>query len=94
VTSREQLIKELERAADAIVETVLDFFLFVKARQSQKGGLSRVDKPTTDGILSLLEDVRAIQSQVPPTEWDKLPHDGSINYDHYLYGAPKVENRT
>lgn len=91
MTSREQLIKELEEAPDAIVDTVLDFFLFVKARQSQKQEASRADEPTANGILSLLEDVRTIQSQVPQAEWDQVPHDGSINHDHYLYGAPKVD---
>ena len=30
-----------------------------------------------------------IGSQVPPEDWDKVPSDGSINVDHYLYGAPK-----
>jgi hypothetical protein len=42
-------------------------------------------------ILDLLERVKEIQAQVPTEEWDKLPHDGSINHDHYLYGFPKVE---
>lgn len=26
---------------------------------------------------------------VPPEEWEKLPTDGAINHDHYLYGSPK-----
>lgn len=26
---------------------------------------------------------------VPAEEWEKLPADGAINHDHYLYGAPK-----
>src|SRR5438045_7195332 len=29
--------------------------------------------------------------QVPEEELDKIPHDGSINHDHYLYGAPKKQ---
>ena len=28
-------------------------------------------------------------AKVPKEEWAKLPTDGSINHDHYLYGAPK-----
>jgi hypothetical protein len=30
--------------------------------------------------------------QIPEEELDKIPHDGSVNLDHYLYGAPKKEN--
>lgn len=30
-----------------------------------------------------------ISAQVPDEEWAKLPSDGSVNHDHYLYGAPK-----
>lgn len=26
---------------------------------------------------------------IPKEEWDKVPHDGSINYKHYLYGHLK-----
>jgi len=48
--------------------------------------------PNTGGILDLLERVKEIQAQVPAEEWDKLPHDGSIDHYHYLYGSPKTEN--
>ena len=30
-----------------------------------------------------------ISSSIPIEEWEKLPSDGSVNHDHYLYGAPK-----
>ena len=29
--------------------------------------------------------------KVPEEELDRIPHDGSVNHDHYLYGAPKKE---
>lgn len=28
--------------------------------------------------------------QIPDEEIAKMPRDGSINVEHYLYGAPKV----
>ena len=37
------------------------------------------------------EVITEISSQVSEEEWAKLPTDGSINHDHYLYGAPKKE---
>jgi hypothetical protein len=39
--------------------------------------------------LSILEELDAIVNEVPPEAWDEVPTDGSINADHYLYGAPK-----
>lgn len=35
------------------------------------------------------EVITEISSQIPEEEWAKLPSDGAINHDHYLYGAPK-----
>jgi len=90
MTAREQLSKELEQAPDSLVEEILDFFLFVKQRQQAKTN-HQATETTTNGILDLLERVKEIQAQVPTEEWEKLPHDGSINHDHYLYGSPKVE---
>lgn len=37
------------------------------------------------------EVIEEISSQAPPGAWDDVPIDGSINVDHYLYGAPKRE---
>ena len=39
--------------------------------------------------LSILEEIDAIVKEIPPEAWDEVPRDGSINVDHYLYGAPK-----
>jgi len=35
------------------------------------------------------EVITEISSEIPEEEWAKLPSDGSVNHDHYLYGAPK-----
>ena len=35
------------------------------------------------------EVIEEISNQIPLEEWDKIPSDGSLNVDHYLYGAPK-----
>ncbi|MFM7438710.1 MAG: hypothetical protein ACKO2V_08905 [Snowella sp.] len=90
MTAREQLSQELEQAPDSLIEEILDFCLFVKQRQQAKAN-HQVTETKPNGILDLLERVKEIQAQVPTEEWDKLPHDGSINHDHYLYGSPKVE---
>lgn len=35
------------------------------------------------------EIIEEISNQAPPGTWDSVPTDGSVNHDHYLYGAPK-----
>ena len=37
------------------------------------------------------EQIAEIGRSVSAEEWDKLPHDLSVNLHHYLYGAPKEE---
>ena len=90
MTVREQLSKELEQTPESLIEEILDFCLFLKQRQLAKTN-HQATETKTNGILNLLNRVKEIQAQVPTEEWDKLPHDGSINHDHYLYGSPKIE---
>jgi len=44
-----------------------------------------------DSQYSLLEIVEEFIESVPQEEFEKLPPDGSIQLDHYIYGWPKVE---
>ncbi len=37
----------------------------------------------------LWEIVEKVNAELPADTWDNVPTDGSINLDHYLYGAPK-----
>lgn len=39
--------------------------------------------------LTLWDSVRDLVESVPPEERSEVPTDGSLNVDHYLYGAPK-----
>ncbi len=38
---------------------------------------------------SIWEVVDEINAGLPADTWENVPTDGSINLDHYLYGAPK-----
>jgi len=40
-------------------------------------------------IWELAEEINA---GLPADTWDNVPTDGSINLDHYLYGAPKQQS--
>jgi len=39
-------------------------------------------------VWELAEEINA---GLPADTWDNVPTDGSINLDHYLYGAPKQQ---
>ena len=37
------------------------------------------------------EVVEEVNAGLPADTWENVPTDGSINLDHYLYGAPKQQ---
>ncbi|NJL40002.1 MAG: hypothetical protein HC840_17250 [Leptolyngbyaceae cyanobacterium RM2_2_4] len=91
-SAREQLIQELNRTPDFVVQEVLDFLLFIKTRLKQRTEEKQVDSSDqSPGLPPFLQFVEEISAQVPREEWEKLPKDLSKNVDHYLYGSPKEE---
>jgi len=42
--------------------------------------------------ISIWDVVDKINASLPPDTWENVPTDGSINLDHYLYGAPKKQS--
>ena len=40
---------------------------------------------------SVWEIVEEVNARLPADTWENVPADGSINLDHYLYGAPKQQ---
>jgi hypothetical protein len=38
------------------------------------------------------EIVNEINAGLPADTWENVPTDGSVNLDHYLYGAPKQQS--
>ncbi len=59
----------------------------------QKEVLKIVEKKVSafqkEDTRPIWEVIAEISSEIPDEEWEKLPSDGSVNHDHYLYGAPK-----
>jgi hypothetical protein len=64
-------------------------------RKPEKTSRARKKSPTkkkeawVDPDPTLLEDLLAIVRSIPEEEAAKLPRDGSMNHDHYIYGTPK-----
>ena len=42
-----------------------------------------------ENVRPIWEIIQEISNQAPLGTWDDVPTDGSVNHDHYLYGAPK-----
>ena len=81
MTTREQLIREIEQAPDNLVNEVFDFLLQIKSQQSPS---AKERQPFWQFVEELIADI-------PPEVSDKLPTDGAEQHDHYLYGATKHE---
>ncbi len=44
------------------------------------------EKPPRRKAIEIIEELR---KNLPKDVWEGYPTDGSLNHDHYLYGAPK-----
>jgi hypothetical protein len=47
------------------------------------------ESSTSADRKTVWEVVEEVNASLPADTWDNVPADGSINLDHYLYGAPK-----
>ena len=77
MTAREQLIQEIAQSPDFLVEEVLDFLLFAKARRSQQA-LSKTHKELRPFALC------AGEFTVPPDFNDPLPEDLISDFERNL----------
>jgi hypothetical protein len=76
------------------VEGTATFFPDGKIKRIEKvDKLQIISKERTDFDASakpIWEVAQEIGKSVPQEEWEKVPKDGSINVDHYLYGNRKI----
>lgn len=92
MTDKEQLLLVIDQLPDSIVKQLLEFALFLKNRLSDiTGRLPTTSNSTPEEPNVLLKLAEMATRDVPEEAWKDLPPDFSINLDHYLYGAPKVE---
>lgn len=81
-TNIEQTLIEKVRALPPEKQRELLGILETLAKQAPTGEEETDSRP-------IWEVIEEISRQAPPEAWDNVPTDGSINVDHYLYGAPK-----
>lgn len=101
MTAKEQLIREIEQAPEPLIEEVLNFVLFAKARRNQTifnpdikaesvvTQTAEASEPNNRPIWELFEE---FTNDLPDEVIAQLPTDGAEQHDHYLYGVPKRQS--
>lgn len=64
----------------------LDYLSALAAKDGVAAEEAGLDKRP---VWEVIEEMNRLS---PPDTWDEVPTDGSINLDHYLYGAPKRQS--
>ena len=84
MTNLEQtIIEKLHRLPPEKQQQVLDYADRIGEAASEP----------VESVKTTWEIIQEIVEEIPKDEWDKLPTDGSMNVDHYLYGHPKKQSR-
>ena len=86
-SSIEEAVIEKLRALP--LEKQQEVLKFVEKLDRQEVGETKQAEPKDR--MPIWERIAEITKEVPPEAWDEVPTDGSINIDHYLYGAPKKQ---
>ncbi len=74
-----------------VAEAIFDI-VKVLPKTKQKKVLDFVSELQTEketSLKSLFQEIEERGRNIPDEAWEEMPRDGSINHDHYLYGAKK-----
>ncbi|MEM9245366.1 MAG: hypothetical protein AAGA67_06450 [Cyanobacteria bacterium P01_F01_bin.153] len=91
MTTKERLLQEIESAPDFLLTQVLDFFLFLKQRLSQRELIPETAPSVENTTPLFFQAAQEISGELAKDLSDPLPTDFARNLDHYLYGFPKDE---
>jgi hypothetical protein len=85
------LLKEVIAMSVEIENAVIEKLRSLTPEQQREvlDFVENLAKQTSTGQMAIWDEIDEIVKQAPPGTWDDVPTDGSINVDHYLYGAPK-----
>jgi len=61
------------------------------AKDQGEMGVKEREEPSGKESGSILEMVSEVTSEVPESEWERVPADLSKNVDHYLYGGKRTD---
>jgi len=81
----QELIEKVRALPPDKQQAALDYLSALTAKATE----SEAEADQSPGKSPIWEVIEEINKLSPPDTWDEVPTDGSINLDHYLYGAPK-----
>lgn len=81
----EQLIDKVRALPASKQQEALRLLDSLAGERSEPNGRGTDRKP----VWQVIDEINA---SLPSDTWENVPTDGSINLDHYLYGAPKQQS--
>jgi hypothetical protein len=84
MTTKEQLLRELETAPQPVIEEVFDFLLLAKIKHHRQQSYDQ-----SENTQSLGEFAEELVADIPEEVLNELPTDSAEQHDHYIYGTPK-----
>ncbi|GCA74625.1 hypothetical protein MiTe_01451 [Microcystis aeruginosa NIES-2520] len=79
MTAKEQLLQEIEKSSEPLLQEVLDFLLSARSEKYPE---------TRKPVWQIAQEIMA---DVPPEIIAQLPTDGAEQHDYYLDRIPKRE---
>ena len=79
------VLQETVQAIRTLTEEQLKDVLAYVRKIGKENGEDKSIKPKK----KIWEEIEEIMKDIPKEAWEGMPTDGSLNHDHYLYGAPK-----
>ena len=84
-TIEQQVIETIHGLPEEKQREVLEYAKKIQVEKNE----AETDKPKK----KIWEQIDEIMRTLPPEAFEGYPTDGSLNHDHYLYGAPKREQK-
>lgn len=81
----QELIEKVRALPPDKQQEALEYLIALAANEGVSAEEAGLDKRP---VWEVIEEINRLS---PPDTWDEVPTDGSINLDHYLYGAPKKQ---
>lgn len=90
MSTKEQLLQEIEQSSEDLLEEVLIFLLFTKQRKRTQS-INPLPSQDNSGQKSkpIWESFNEFTENLPEEVTQNLPTDSATNLDYYLYGNPQ-----
>ena len=93
MSTKEQLLQEIEQSSEELLEELLNFLLFTKQRkQTQSSHSSYSQENIEKKSQPIWESFNEFTDNLPEEVIQDLPNDSAVNLDYYLYQNPDEDS--